>query len=248
MSSQPEGLDAGFAPATAAGAKETPEKLLDAAEHLFAELGVPATSLRMITAAAGANLAAVNYHFGSKEALVRAVILRRLEPLNRDRLALLERARANAEEGPIPLADILDALLRPPLERCADPDHRDFVRVMARLYSEPDDAKASILRDEFAEVIRRFSDAFRFALAKLPPREVQWRFQFCVGVLVHAIVNPARLLQTTGGLCDTRDVESTLAHMKSFLVAGLEAPSTPLTPRPTDSALETGRDSEPEEA
>src|SRR5215208_668302 len=78
----------------------TREGLLDAAEDLFSELGIQAASLRAITQRAGANLAGVHYHFGSKQGLVRAVFKRRLEPLNRERLDLLgacEREGAGVE-------------------------------------------------------------------------------------------------------------------------------------------------------
>src|SRR5215472_3794191 len=99
----------------------TKTKILNTAERLFAHHGVEATSLRAITAEAGVNLAAVNYHFQSKEALLHAVIARRLDPINQRRLAMLDACEGAAGDGPLPPAQVLDALLRPVLEILSGP-------------------------------------------------------------------------------------------------------------------------------
>src|SRR5450755_3801907 len=94
----------------------TKDRILDAAERLFAQHGIEATSLRIITREAGVNLAAVNYHFQSKEALLHAGIARRLDPLTHRGLALLDRCEEAAENGPLPPHQGLDGLLRPALK------------------------------------------------------------------------------------------------------------------------------------
>src|SRR3954466_13792496 len=94
---------------------DTRERILDTAERLFAERGFGATSLRSIIASAEVNLAAVHYHFRSKEALLEAVIVRRLEPLNRERLELLDQYEREAGKWGPSLEQILDALLSPPI-------------------------------------------------------------------------------------------------------------------------------------
>jgi AcrR family transcriptional regulator len=91
-------------------AQDTRERILDAAEREFAENGLQATSLRTITAAAEANLASVNYHFGSKDGLVKAVFARRLEPLNEARLALLADCESSAGGEPPRLERVVEAL------------------------------------------------------------------------------------------------------------------------------------------
>ena len=92
----------------------TKDRILDAAESLFMEHGFEATSLRSITAAAGVNLAAVNYHFGSKEELFQAVLTRRLDPMNQERVDLLDRFERDAAPAP--------RRLRPdPRRRCSCP-------------------------------------------------------------------------------------------------------------------------------
>src|ERR1700728_3725650 len=114
----------------------TKDRILDTAEHLFARDGFDATSLRAITAEAGVNLAAVNYHFQSKEALVQAVIGRRMGPVNAQRLALLDAYEAEAGDDAVPVAKILDAFLRPVVEMVGSHAH-EFVPMIGRLYTEP---------------------------------------------------------------------------------------------------------------
>src|SRR5882672_4712439 len=102
-------------------AKTSPkDRILDAAEKLFAKQGFDGTSMRQLTVAAGMNLAAVNYHFGDKESLYAAMIGRRLRPLNEARLASLERAEQEAGGQPVPLARIIELLVRPVFELSKD--------------------------------------------------------------------------------------------------------------------------------
>src|SRR5574340_767840 len=98
----------------------TKDRILDAAERLFAEHGFNGTSLRMITAAADVNLAAVNYHFRSKETLIEAVYKRRIGPANEKRLRMLDEYEAAAGDGAVPVENILRALVAPMLELRAD--------------------------------------------------------------------------------------------------------------------------------
>src|SRR6185369_727122 len=120
MPRKPIALDA-----TSAGTKT---RILDAAERLFVEHGFEATSLRSLTSAAGVNLAAVNYHFGSKEELFQAVLTRRLDPMNQERIDLLERMEREAGTRPLTCAKILFAMLVPalPLARDAKRGGKDF--------------------------------------------------------------------------------------------------------------------------
>src|SRR3984957_3058267 len=99
---------------------ETRDKILDTAERLFGEYGYAATSLRQIIAEAGVNLAAIHYHFGSKEDLLDRVIFRKASPVNEERLATLDRLEAAAQAGPVPLEEILRAFLGPPFRRMDD--------------------------------------------------------------------------------------------------------------------------------
>src|SRR5512134_142774 len=99
---------------------DTKTRILDAAEELFMEHGFEATSLRSLTASAGVNLAAVNYHFGSKEELFQAVLTRRLDPMNLERIDLLTALEKAAAPRPVPCERILGAMLIPPLKLARD--------------------------------------------------------------------------------------------------------------------------------
>ena len=102
---------------TADDASGTRERILSAAENLFAADGFETVSLRDITGAAGANVAAVNYHFGSKERLIDAVVERHVVPINHERLKLLDRLEVSHAEGVIPIEEILRAFLSPVLRQ-----------------------------------------------------------------------------------------------------------------------------------
>src|SRR6266545_2014185 len=151
---------------------ETRERILDTAERLFADRGYAATSLRSIIAAAGVNLAAVHYHFRSKEALLDAVVKRRIEPVNRERLAMLERV---GEGG---LDAVLVALIDPAMRLARDPACRDFMKLMGRIHAE---ANLTLIRKHFGDVIDRFLRALGDILPELPPHEVNCRAFFCIG-------------------------------------------------------------------
>ena len=211
----------------------TKERMLDAAERLFAERGFAATSLRAITAAAGVNLAAVNYHFHSKEALLAAVFARRLGPLNRQRLELLAQARSRAGRRSPPLEEILEAFLAPAFRLHGDlaPAGPGFPSLMGRIYAEPGEHIRVILREQFGEIAARFTEALKEALPKLPPAELYWRIHFMIGAMAHTLAGSRALGLVAGGRCDPPDVEGTIRRLVVFLAAGLRAPAARRTRR-----------------
>src|SRR6478752_5764427 len=120
--------------ATSAGTKT---RILDAGERLFVEHGFEATSLRSLTTAAGVNLAAVHYHFGSKEELFQAVLTRRLDPMNQERIDLLEKVEREAAVRPLSCEKVLFAMLIPALRLARDEKRggKDFLRLVGRAYA-----------------------------------------------------------------------------------------------------------------
>jgi len=202
----------------------TKNRILDAAERLFAREGFEATSLRAITAEAQANLAAVNYHFQSKEALVQAVIGRRMGPVNQRRLALLDGYEAEAGANPVPLENILDAFLRPVIEIAAG-HAKEFVPLIGRLYTEPGGFSERLYQQQFEPLARRFLPALKRALPEVPENELVWRVHFAIGVMAHTMGAGVMLRALSGGRCDqTHDAEGTLRRMQAFILAGLTAP------------------------
>ena len=201
----------------------TKDRILDAAEHLFARDGIEAPSLRAITAEAGVNLAAVNYHFQSKDALVRAVIARRVVPVNQRRMELLEACERGAGDGPLPLEEVVDAFLRPVIEIYAS-HAREFVPLMGRMFTEPAEFMEQVFKDHLEPVAKRFIRAWERALPDLPRVELLWRLHFSIGALGHTMGASHILQLLSEGQCDPSDVEGTLRRLEAYILAGLKAP------------------------
>jgi AcrR family transcriptional regulator len=201
----------------------TKDRILDAAERLFARDGIEATSLRAITAEAGVNLAAVNYHLQSKEALVMAVIMRRVGPVNERRLALLDQCEREAGDGPLPLEEVLNAFVRPVVELYAG-HGREFAPLMGRLYTEPSEFIEKIYKNQMEPVATRFIRAYERALPGLPRNELVWRLHFSMGALGHTMAASHLLRILSNGQCDPSDVEGTVRRLEAFMMAGLQAP------------------------
>ena len=196
---------------------DTKQRILDAAERLFASHGFAATSLRSIISAAGVNLAAVHYHFRSKEALLEAVILRRAEPVNRERLALLDA-------GPASLEKVIEAFLAPTVALARDPERAAFVRLMGRLHAESTEELARIVHKHFAEVLRRYGEALKRSLPEVPLPELFWRMHFSIGAMAHALCAGHQLRIISGGACDGSDSDAMLHRLVDFIAAGFRAP------------------------
>ena len=202
---------------------DTKTLILDAAELAFAEQGFDA-SLRHIIAAAGVNLAAVHYHFGSKEALISAVFARRLGPLNKERLRLLDAAEASSNNGLLGVDVVLESLVGPALKLAQEPATRGLLRLFGRSIAEPNEAVQRIISEQFGNVVRRFTMAFRHALPELPEAVLLWRIQFVIGAMGHVMCDPQRIKEISAGLCDPRDTSTVLKEMVTFLAVGMRAP------------------------
>lgn len=210
---------------------DTRTRILDAAEDLFVAHGLETTTLRMITAAAQANLAAVNYHFGSKEALIEAVFRRRLTWLNEQRLAALDVFEAEAKGAPLKPRQIVEAYFGVAIRMAADEGGgRNFMRLLGRTYTEPTDFIRSFLAEEYAEVVTRFKAAFFKALPDVPQEEFLWRFHFMMGALSYA-VSGADALRILGPVDDSNP-DALYARLMSFLIGGLRAPLPEIQRRP----------------
>jgi len=205
----------------------TKARILDAAETLFMEHGFEATSLRLFTAAAGVNLAAVNYHFGSKEELFQAVLTRRLDPMNQARLALLDRYQAQDASTPIACERILAALFIPALTLARDPARggTNFLRLLGRAYADPAPFIRKFLAAQYAVMIARFKAAFARALPDLPKKELSWRLHFIMGALSYTLAGTDALrLIAELAPSETANDELLLNRLAPFLLAGLQSP------------------------
>ena len=199
--------------------------ILKATERLVAAKGFEATSLRAITAAAKVNLAAVNYHFATKDALILAMLNRRLRPVNEARLALLDQLEEKAAGKPVPIEKILEALFRPILEAVSQraKGGRDLLRLLGLVLAEPSAYLRPLVEKEFSEKTRRFHAALRRALPSLSDQEAHWRLHFVHGVFLHTVTNSEVLHFASRGRCRLTDTEATLRRVVSFCAAGLRS-------------------------
>ncbi|HRE13807.1 MAG TPA: TetR/AcrR family transcriptional regulator, partial [Usitatibacteraceae bacterium] len=207
--------------------QDTKGRILDVAETLFMEHGFEATSLRQLTAAAGVNLAAVNYHFGTKEELFQAVLTRRLDPMNQERIDLLERYRREAGVKPLTCEKILSAMLIPALRIARDERRggQHFLRVLGRAYADPAPFIRNFLSAQYAEMIARFKEAFLESLPHLTRQELTWRLHFVMGALSYTLAGTDALkLMAQVAPHDKDNDEQLLQRLAPFLAAGLKAP------------------------
>ncbi|HEY0178083.1 MAG TPA: TetR family transcriptional regulator [Dokdonella sp.] len=196
----------------------TRERILGVAESLFAQHGFSGASLRQVTAAAKVNLAAVNYHFGSKDSLIEEVFRRRLDELNRRRLDAL--AAATAKPGHR-LEDVLEAFVRPALEQSMDSaGGAAFVRVLARAYAEHDERLRRFLSDNYGHVLREFAAAFGALLPHLDKEELYWRLDIVAGALTYAMADFG-VIKRKHDVSEHSHRERTVEHLIRFAAAGL---------------------------
>lgn len=200
------------------------QRLLDAAARLLLERGYAAVSIRAVTRAAGLSVSAAHYHFGSKEALIREAVERRIRPLNRARLARLE---ALERSGRASVESIVEAFLAPALEfgaRSGD-GARSYRRLPASLDLVPADAVRDLYTSVFGEVVERFLAALSRALPDRDQRDLPLAFQLALGALVHAVGGRAEsLLGPAGAIADER----MLPCLVRFVSQGILASCPPL--------------------
>jgi len=208
-------------------AEVTRQRILDAAERTFADQGFEPASIRTIAARARVTLPVLYYHFGSKNGLIRAVLLRRLEPIRQLHEARLARFAAEyppPRTPPLPL--VLEAMIRPALELARNDARKGSVvmRLIGRVITDSAAPHQDLFQEVFGEVRRGFLDLLSRCLPHLSPAALHWRHEFIWGALALMLCNPVRILRKTDGLCDPLETEVLLPHFLAFCVAGLEAP------------------------
>jgi len=198
----------------------TKERILGAAEELFARHGFEGASLRQLTAAAGVNLAAVNYHFGSKDRLIEEVFRRRLDQLNGRRMAALQKVAGEPETT---IEEVLAAFIVPALELSHDGNGSLFMRVLARAFAEHDDTLRKFLSDNYGHVMRQFTAEFARLLPHLSKEELYWRVDLVTGALTHAM-SGFGMIQRKSDVTEHVHREQTAQHLIRFAAAGLKSP------------------------
>jgi AcrR family transcriptional regulator len=208
---------------------ETYQKIIESAEEIFAVKGYDGASIREITASAGVNLAAIHYHFGSKEKLLQVVLNRKLEWLNKRRLKALTALEKNSEFKPLKPSQILEAFFGTLLDMLDEKDYGGemFLRLLARSSLEPGCLISSISHGQNNIVVEKFRDALYLALPNVPKSEIVWRFQFMVGATSYAISGDGlNKLFATAEVKESVSTSKKLLKQRliSFLLGGLRTP------------------------
>jgi AcrR family transcriptional regulator len=198
------------------------ERLLDAAERLFAKRGYHGVSIRDITAAARVDVALVNYHFGSKRALLTHVFGRRAEVINRERLDRLEAVRTGTRGTP-DLEAVVNAFMEPLIQRSARGGRgwKSYFALIAQVNNSPE--LSVLMTQNFDPVVHKFIDVLQEALPGADPRDMYWGYHFLTGALTLTFAETGRLDKLSGRLCRSSDLDAVHARFAPFMAAGFTA-------------------------
>jgi AcrR family transcriptional regulator len=214
--------------------RPTKEKLMDAAERLFARRGFHGTSVRDITGAAGVDLSLVNYHFGSKHELLAAVIERRGQVLNEERLRRLAEVRLRAAPAPPSTEAVVDAFFDPILDLLAHagPGWHSYFSLLAYVNNSPEWGR-ELMGKTFDGVVRQFIQAVMDSLPGVAPADIFWGYNFLTGALTLSLAETGRLDVLSDGLCRSNDVAALRARLGPYVTAGLRGLAQPKRPAPS---------------
>lgn len=206
--------------------KDTVERILDAAEALFAERGFAETSLRTITSTAGVNLAAVNYHFGSKKTLIQAVFVRFIDPLVAELSEQLDIVEAKDQPDLDELINILTQSIYAVHGQSARKISA-FMRLLGLAYTQSQGHLRGYLGERYGNVFRRFVGLLRPACPELGDVDLFWNTHFALGAAVFSLSNYEALsgmLESDVGV--SSDMNSAVTRLLTFMAAGLQSRAT----------------------
>lgn len=202
---------------------DTRQRILNTAAEQYAEVGYEAMSLRTLTEAAGVNLAAVNYHFGSKRSLFVTLVRESIRPINNERVRRLDLI-AGHHDNVAPAAEkIVDAYLRPLFEQAGTNQEGQvrFLRMVGRVLTEPEEFWNLLEEGSgFCTVTPRFVQALQQALPHLPADEIEWRFFFMVSTLIGSFVQCRHVTNNGGCNIAQSDLDEMLHRMSAFITSG----------------------------
>ena len=201
--------------------RTTKDRILDAAELLFSRRGFYGASIREVTKAAAVDLSLVNYHFGTKRGLLSAVVERRGEILNRERLERLEKVVREAGADAPDLNAVVDAFLNPVFERAGSGDTgwQNYFALVAYVNNSPEWGRV-LMTQHFDPVVQKFIAAVGSALPGSDLREIFWAYHFLTGSLTHSLAKTGRLDALSGGLCRSGDLTSVHERLGRYAAAG----------------------------
>ena len=203
------------------GESKLKDAILDASEPIFADLGYAGTSLREVAGRAHVTQALISYYFGTKYGLFEAVFMRRGRAISEQRVQNLEALRAGGKAPA--LRAIVQAFLTPTLELRATPAGRDFLRLQARLHTEPPEISYPLRNEAYDYSTRLYVQALRTALPALSEKDAYWRMTLMVGAYMYVFSDTHRLEELAPGVCDPEDPQEIIDQITTFVVAGFRA-------------------------
>ena len=202
----------------------TRDRILDAAEALFAQEGYAGVSVRQIMSQAGADVSLADDHFKSKRDLFDQVMLRRAEHLNDIRLEALEAVEKRHPDDAPTVEEIIGAFTNPLLDLLAT-DHEEwkhYFRLVAQINNSPEWG-GELMTRYFDPLVRRFIEALRKALPGCSDEDLYWSYHFLSGALTLTFAETGRIDNLSGGACCSSDMASINERMPTFLAAGFRA-------------------------
>lgn len=205
------------APKTVTGTKEA---LIEAALVLFAEKGFDVVSIRDITGAAGANVASVKYHFGSRENLIDAVVARLVTPVNEERIRRINQLEKGG--GSLSVRSLLEALFKPLLSQIKEGPVSEqlFCKLMGRVVGERPYEFPEVIMNQFREIAERFIPGFMMAVPGLAREDALWKIHFSFGVLSSTLMHGELLKQVSENTIGDEDLETTFTRIIDYCEAG----------------------------
>ena len=203
----------------------TKNKILDAAEYLFADKGFNGTSLREITSQAEVNLAAVNYHFGSKKELIKAVMSRYMNELS-PRLESSLEVLCDSEQ-PLTLVEVFSAFIEPllSLNEYKENGTSNFLQLLGRGYTDSQGFLRWFLTTQYPNVISNFVTAVQKAYPELTPEEMFWRLHFTMGTVVFTMSSSDALIDIAENDFNKKiDIAGVIRQVFPYVAAGVAAP------------------------
>lgn len=219
-SSTTSGTSAGTA---STGDTSTADRILDAAERLFAERGIDGVSLREVNAASGArNASAVQYHFGNRDGLLWAVVSRRMGHVEQRRLVLLDEIERSGRVRSSGVRPVVEALVLPLAEELATPSGRNYLRIIAELVDRPAATNLSVSDLNLNTSLRRCAELLERELEHLPPVVARERQHHLLGFTLRALADQARQRTRKGDALF-------VANVVDMLTAAAAAPASAAT-------------------
>lgn len=198
----------------------TRERMLDAAEELFAMHGYHGTSLRDVAREVEAPIALVTYHFESKDNLFDRVVERRASIMGMNRLRALDEARAAAGDGIVPVEQLIEGYVWPFIERSTHggPGWKNYSQLVARLANSS--SWTPVISKHYDAVARQYIAEFRRTLPRAGEAGIYHAFSFMVGTMVATVAEPGRVEKLSHGKQDASNLEEVFKVMVPFLAAG----------------------------